>query len=132
VDIFGLCDVVRETGYAVHRYHRHGHLEKIYENAMINRLRKVGLKVEQQVHLAVYDEDGSVLGDLKADLFVERTLLVEIKAVKHLLDEHTAQLLGYLRAARLEHGVLMNFGGPRFKHTKVRTSGSGSAARSGT
>ena len=47
-DIMKLCDVVRETGFAIHRYHKHGHLEKVYENALAHRLRKLGLDVKQQ------------------------------------------------------------------------------------
>jgi len=43
-----LCDLVRETSFAIHRYHRSGHLEKIYENALAHRLRKAGLEVKQQ------------------------------------------------------------------------------------
>lgn len=45
--IFRLCDLIRETSFAIHRYHKHGHLEKIYSNALAYRLRKLGLKVEQ-------------------------------------------------------------------------------------
>ena len=48
-----LCDVVRETAYAVHLYHGHGHLEKVYENALAHRLRKAGIAVEQQYPLTV-------------------------------------------------------------------------------
>ena len=44
-----LCDLVRETSFAIHRYHRHGHVEKIYENALAHRLRKQGVQVEQQL-----------------------------------------------------------------------------------
>jgi hypothetical protein len=47
-DINELCDFVRETAFAIHRYHRHGHLEKVYENALAHRLRKAGLDVKQQ------------------------------------------------------------------------------------
>jgi GxxExxY protein len=109
-----LCDVVRETAFAIHRYHRHGHLEKIYENALAHRLRKQALKVEQQHPLTVYDEDGTVLGEYFADLVVEGILIVEIKAVRNVADEHVAQILGYLRSARKETGLLVNFGAPRF------------------
>ena len=49
-----LCDVVRETAYAVHVYHGHGHLEKVYENALANRLGKAGIEVKQQHPLNVY------------------------------------------------------------------------------
>ena len=77
-----LCDVVRETSFAIHAYHRNGHLEKIYENALVHRLRKLGLRVEQQFPLIVYDEDGTLLGDYYADSFVDGLLIVELKACK--------------------------------------------------
>jgi GxxExxY protein len=113
-DILQLCDIVRETGYSIHGYLRNGHLEKIYENALAHRLRKKGLNVKQQHPLRVFDEDGTLLGDFSADLFIEDELIVELKAVRSTADEHVAQLLGYLRASRIEHGLLINFGGPRF------------------
>ncbi len=107
-----LCDIVRETSFAIHRYHRHGHLEKIYENALASRLRKQGIAVVQQQPLSVFDEDGTLLGDYFADLFVENQLIVELKAVRTIADEHIAQLLGYLRSSRIETGLLINFGAP--------------------
>ena len=107
-DIFRLSDLIRETGFALHRYLRHGHLEKVYENGLAHRLRKAKLKVEQQYPLMVYDEDGAVLGEYFADLFVESKLIVELKACKALAPEHTAQLLGYLRACQIEHGLLIH------------------------
>ena len=117
-DIMKLCDIVRETGYAAHRYLRNGHNEKVYENSLTNRLRKQGLKVIQQHPLSVFDEDGTLLGEFKADLFVNDRLIVELKAVRYASDEHVAQLLGYLRASRIEHGLLINFGAPRFQIKK--------------
>src|SRR5688572_1456480 len=100
-----LCDIVRETSFAIHNYLRSGHLEKVYENALAHRLRKHGLKVEQQYPLTVYDEDGTVLGSYFADLFVEDCLVVELKAVRDVVDEHVAQILGYLRSSRIETGL---------------------------
>ena len=117
-----LCDVVRETGFAIHRYHKHGHLEKVYENALAHRLRKLGLEVKQQWPLKVYDEDGTLIGDYHADLFVDGRLVIELKAAKALADEHVAQILGYLRASRLEHGLLINFGAPKFEIKKYALS----------
>jgi GxxExxY protein len=108
-----LCDQIRETAYAIHRYHRHGHLEKIYQNALVHRLTKQGLKVEAQKPLDVYDEDGTLLGEFYADIVVEGTLLIELKAVSTVLDEHVAQILGYLRSSRIEDGLLINFGSPK-------------------
>jgi GxxExxY protein len=112
-DINQLCDVVRETAFAIHSYHRSGHLEKIYENALGHRLRKQGIKVLQQHPLIVYDEDGTILGEYFADLFVEDCLVVELKAVRQIAEEHVAQILGYLKSARIETGLLINFGGPK-------------------
>lgn len=120
--IFQLSDIVRETGFAIHNYHRHGHVEKIYENALVNRLRKRGLHVVQQHPLSVFDEDGTLLGEFYADLFVEGKLIIELKAVRAVLDEHVAQLLGYLRSSRCEHGLLINFGAPKFAIRKYALS----------
>jgi GxxExxY protein len=108
-----LCDVVRETSFAIHTYHRNGHLEKVYENALAHRLPKQGLDVKQQHSLTVFDEDGTVLGEYFADLFVENCLIVELKACRAIAQEHIAQLLGYLTSARIETGLLINFGAPR-------------------
>lgn len=108
-----LCDIVRQTSFELHRYHRHGHLEKIYENGLVHRLRKAGLKVEQQHPIEVLDEDGTPLGHYFADLLVEGVLIVELKAVRAITDEHVAQILGYLRSTRMENGLLLNFGAPR-------------------
>jgi GxxExxY protein len=112
-----LCDIVRETSFAIHCYHRHGHLEKIYENALANRLRKQGLDVKQQHPMAVLDEDGTVLGEFYSDLVVENRLVVELKAVRAVAEEHIAQLLGYLKSGRIETGLLINFGTSRL-HVK--------------
>ena len=117
-DIFGLVDFIRETSFALHRYLRYGHLEKVYENGLANRLRKANIEIEQQYPLKVYDEDGSVLGEYFADLFVESKIIVELKACKGLAPEHTAQLLGYLRACQVEHGLLINFGAPKLQIRK--------------
>jgi len=116
--IFTLCDEIRETSFAIHQYLRSGHREKIYENALAHRLRKKGFEVKQQERVKVLDEDGTFLGLLKADLLVENQLICEIKGCSTLLDHHIAQLLGYLRATRIEHGLLINFGGPKLQIKK--------------
>ena len=121
-EIFALCDRIRETSYALHRYLRHGHMEKVYENGLTHRLRKVGIKVEQQYPLQVLDKNGTVLGDYLADLFVEDCLIIELKACQTLANEHVAQLLGYLRASRIEHGLLINFGAPKLEIKKYALS----------
>lgn len=124
--IFLLCDRVRETAFALQKYHRHGHAEKVYENGLAHRLAKQRIKVVQQHPLSVFDEDGTILGEYFADLLVEDTLIIELKAVKSLVDEHVAQLLGYLRSSRNEHGLLINFGSPILQIKKYALSDSSS------
>lgn len=121
-DIKALCDQVRQIAFAIHVYHGHGHLEKVYENALVHRLRKAGLKVLQQHPIQVFDEDGTLIGDYVADLFVEDCLIVELKTGKTLAAEHAAQILGYLKSARIEHGLLINFGSFKFEIRKYAWS----------
>ena len=123
-----LCDVVRETAYAIHVYHGHGHLEKVYENALGHRLRKQGLDAKQQHPLLVLDEDGTILGEYFADLFVDGRLIIELKAVKTVADEHVAQILGYLKSSRIEHGLLINFGSYKFSIKKYVLTQDGSTS----
>ena len=86
--------------------------------ALVHRLRKAGLEVKQQHPLKVYDEDGTMIGDYHADLLVDNRLVIELKAAKALAEELVAQVLGYLRASRIEHGILMNFGAKKFEIRK--------------
>ncbi len=113
-DVMELCNIVRQTAYDIHVYHSHGHMEKVYENALAHRLRKAGLDVKQQQPLSVFDEDGTNIGDYQADLLVENYLIIELKACRALADEHVAQLLGYLKSSKQEHGLLINFGSAKF------------------
>ena len=117
-----LCDLIRETSFAIPTYHRNGHLEKVYENALTHRLRKQGLNVLQQHPLTVFDEDGTILGEYYADLLIEDRLIVELKAAKSVADEHIAQLLGYLKSARIETGLLINFGSAKLHIKKYLMS----------
>lgn len=117
-EIRKLCEIVRRTALSIHKYHRHGHLEKVYEAALHSRLTKNGLTVERQKPLTVRDEDGTILGEYFADLFLQERLIIEVKACRSLVNEHTAQLLGYLRSAQIEHGLLINFGAPKIEIKK--------------
>jgi GxxExxY protein len=100
-DVFRLCDVVRETSFAIHKFLKQGHLERVYENPLVHRLRKAGLTVAQQVPVPVFDEDGTPIGDYVVDLLVNDILVVELKACRMLGDEHTDSWL----PARLSNGA---------------------------
>lgn len=121
-EIKALCDRVRQIAFDIHVYHGHGHLEKVCENALAHRLSKAGFKVKQQHPVVVFDEDGTVIGDYIADLLIEDILIVELKTAKALAPEHEAQTMGYLKSARLEHGLLINFGSYKFEIRKFAWS----------
>jgi GxxExxY protein len=89
-----------------------GFLEKVYENALAHELRKAGLKVAQQQHLAVV-YDGVVVGDYSPDLLVEDIVIVEIKAAQNRHDRFDACCLNYLAVTHLPVCLLLNFEKPR-------------------
>jgi len=122
-EIQTLCGHVRQTAYDIHVYHGHGHLEKVYENALVHRLRNAGIDAKQQHPIQVVDEDGTLLGDYLADVFVDEKLIVELKTSRNIAPEHEAQILGYLKSARIEHGLLINFGSYRFQIRKFAWGG---------
>jgi GxxExxY protein len=66
----------------------------------------------------VYDEDGTLIGEYFADLLVDGRLVVELKACRVTADEHVAQILGYLKSAMIEDGLLINFGSFKFEIKK--------------
>lgn len=113
-----LCDVVRQTAFSIHLFLGHGHLEKVYENALVHRIKKLGIDVKQQHPLEVRDEDGTILGEYFADLLIDNRLIVELKACKACADEHIAQILGYLRCSSIDDGLLINFGSYKFEIKK--------------
>ena len=113
-----ICDQIREQSYDLHQWLRHGQLEKVYENGLRNRIRRLGFQVEQQHPIQVQDRDESILGDFLADLFVEGELIIELKACKTIAEEHVAQILGYMRASGKRHGLLINFGSPQLQIKK--------------
>ena len=116
--ILKLTDVIRETSFEIHKHLHSGFTEKIYENALAHRLRKQGIRAEQQECVRVFDEDGTLLGLFRTDILIEEIMICEIKSCSTLVDAHTAQLLGYLKATGMQHGLLINFGAPRLQIRK--------------
>ena len=117
-EMLQFVDRIRETAFAVHRFFGPGHFEKVYENALVNRLTKAGVELEQQVPITVKDEDGTVVGEYIADLMIEGELIVELKACECLTHAHQCQIMGYLRATKMRHGLLINFGTKKFEIKK--------------
>lgn len=105
----GLTEKIIQAYYAVYNELGSGFLEKVYENAFALELRERGLVVQQQTPITVFYR-GQPVGDYFADLLVEECIFIELKAVEALKDEHSAQLVNYLRATGIEVGLLFNFG----------------------
>jgi len=92
----------------VHKSLGPGFLESIYEAALVVELKRAGLKVEQQKPLPIYYRE-VLVGEHRLDLLVEEKIVVELKAISELEDFHFAIVRSYLKAVRLEHGLLLNF-----------------------
>jgi GxxExxY protein len=94
---------------AVHKKLGPGFIESIYENALVIELKKRGLTVDQQTDVPVEYESIEV-GRHRLDILVNKTIVVELKAIKEFEDIHFAIVRSYLKALNLEHGLLINFG----------------------
>jgi len=113
-----LSEKVIGCAYAVSNGLGCGFLEKVYENALAYELRKANLRVQQQCPVRIR-YDGELVGEYAADLLVEDSMLVELKAVKEFDDVHMAQCLNYLKATGLKLCLLLNFGKSRVDVKRV-------------
>ena len=120
-EVNAITEKIIGCAYAVSNSLGIGFVEKVYENAMVVALQKAGLKVEQQYPIKV-SFDGVVVGEFWADLFVNGKVLVELKAVSMLMDEHTAQALNYLRATGADVCLLLNFAQPKIEIKRLLPS----------
>lgn len=110
-----LSDSILKIYYGVYNQLGYGFLEKVYQNAMYLELKSQGYKVDAQKQIKVFYKN-QVVGEYYADLFVEDSIMLELKACECLMDAHKAQLINYLKATEIEIGLLLNFGEkPEFK-----------------
>jgi GxxExxY protein len=110
-----ITNLIIKAFYKVYNTLGYGFLEKVYENAMRIELSKMGLIVLQQKNIKVFYESDQV-GEYYADLLVNGSVIIELKAAENICEEHEAQLLNYLKATDIEVGLLLNFGKePKFK-----------------
>lgn len=104
-----LSEKIINAFYKVHNELGFGFNEKVYERALVIALREMGMTVLEQVSIKVYYH-GQVVGEYIADMLVDGVILLELKAVSQIIDEHEAQLLNYLKATEIEVGYVLNFG----------------------
>ena len=86
-----------------------GFLESVYRNAFAKELEKLGIKFEREVAIDVW-YDGSRIGHFRADFLIEGKIILEIKASQAIVEADRKQLLNYLRASKIELGLLLHFG----------------------
>ena len=99
------------AAFEVHKFLGNGFQEVICQRALALELTQARLTFAREVERDIfYKELPDPIGTRRADFVVEEKVLVELKAISELEDVHIAQLLNYLRAYRLEVGLLLNFG----------------------
>jgi GxxExxY protein len=110
-----ITDKIIKAFYTVYNKLGYGFLEKVYVNAMIIELGKMGFHCIKQQAIRVF-YDSTVVGDYFVDIVVDNLIILELKAAEVLAEEHEFQLLNYLKATDKEVGLLLNFGKkPQFK-----------------
>jgi GxxExxY protein len=127
-----LTDTVIGIFYEVYNELGFGFLESVYRNSLRLALLEKGLFVEQEVAVSVFFR-GQNVGDFRADLVVNGTILLELKTAEQIVAAHESQVLNYLRSTTLEPGLILNFGPkPQVcrllldnsrKHTKTHRAG---------
>jgi GxxExxY protein len=115
----------KETSYKivglamqVHTELGFGFLEKVYENALMIMFDENKIKGEQQVPIKVYFHN-KIVGDYIADILVEDSIVLELKAVEKLIPIHKAQTLNYLKATNLKLAILLNFGKHKLEYERL-------------
>jgi GxxExxY protein len=104
-----LTDQIINAFYHVYNDLGYGFLENVYQNALIIELNKAGLTGEKQKQIRVFYQN-EIVGDYKADIVVNDIVILELKSVDHLIQQHENQLINYLKATNIEVGLLLNFG----------------------
>jgi GxxExxY protein len=104
-----LTSLILKTYYEVYNELGFGFLEKVYQNALLIELKNKGLDVDSNRKIKVYYK-GENVGDYYADIIVNDTIILELKATEYIIDQFENQLLNYLKGTDCEIGLLLNFG----------------------
>ena len=112
MDVEKLIKTIIDSAYNVRLQLGSGFLESVYKNALVLELAKQGVACESEYPVNVFYDD-TVVGEFRIDLIVEKTVIVELKAVNNLMSAHEVQLVNYLTATQVDNGLLINFGAPK-------------------
>ena len=106
-----ITEKILGASFEVHKFLGNGFQEVIYQRALAYEMRRAGLDFAREIEMEIFYRDlKEPIGKRRADFVVEGKVLVEMKAVIQLDDVHLAQALNYLKAYKLEVGLLINFG----------------------
>ena len=114
MDIEQLMHIIKDAAYEVRLNLAPGFLESVYQNALICELRSRGLKAEKEVPIPVKYK-GYVVGDFRADILVNDSVIIELKSVREITTLHEAQLVNYLIATGTDYGYLINYGSEKYR-----------------
>lgn len=114
MEIESLVKTVIQCAYDVRTHLAAGFLENVYQKALIIELKEKGIHADTETPINVYYKN-EIVGEFRADIIVEGKIIIELKAVQHLLPIHETQLVNYLTATNTDHGLLINFGGERIE-----------------
>lgn len=109
-----LIKQIIQCAYNVRKKLYAGFLESVCRNALLIELRNHGLSVDKEVPINVH-YNNVIVGEFRADIIVENSIILELKAIQKLSTIHEAQLVNYLTATDIEHGLLINFGSERIE-----------------
>jgi GxxExxY protein len=104
-----LTELILSVFYEVHTDLGYGFLERVYQNALYFAFLDNGLKCRAEIPINVY-HNGRMVGEYRADLLIENSVLLELKACETINPAHEAQLINYLKATNIEIGFVLNFG----------------------
>jgi GxxExxY protein len=120
LEIDAIAREIVDAAFRVHKTLGPGLLESVYEVCLVHELHKRGLQVDRQVSLPVIYDNLRLDAGLRLDLLVNKTVVVELKAVEMLLPVHKAQTLTYLKLTGHRLALLINFNVPLIKEGIVR------------
>lgn len=103
----------------VHKTLGLGFTEYVYQDALEKEFQIRGIPFEREKHMTVTYKGVPLLHDFYADFICYGRIIVELKAVKELTDEHKAQVINYLKVSGMRLGLLLNFGGSSLTYERL-------------
>ena len=110
-----IAKILVNTAFRIHTRLGPGLLESAYQAIMVYELQNRGLQVEAEISMPIHYDGITLDVGYRADIVVERLVIIELKSVEKIAEVHKKQLLTYLRLADMRLGLLVNFGAPLIK-----------------